>query len=167
MCLLILMSVSGPFSLASGGFLAAPALISSFKSSLWNSGKAWSLANVKRGTKGPPCLGAPQAPLGFTNAEQSSMRIWFVYRFKKYLSDQRGFRCREWNVRPPDIGNSNKHVIIFLSHEGKLKMQVRITVYHSLLLLSYCIVTHPTGEGNFQSCSKPTGVEYISTQIPK
>ena len=57
--LLILMSLSGPFNLASGGFLAVPPLINN-SSAVFNSGhRGWSLIYKKWGTKRPPCLEAP------------------------------------------------------------------------------------------------------------
>ena len=65
--LLILMSLSDTFNLASGGFLAAPPLISNF-SALWNSGcGGWShLQEMGGGGKGkrPPCAGVPQGTAG-------------------------------------------------------------------------------------------------------
>ena len=54
--LLILMSLSVPLNLASGGFFAAPPLITVLIM------EALSLAFKEWGTERPPCPGAPQGP---------------------------------------------------------------------------------------------------------
>ena len=73
--LLILISFSGPFNLASGCFLAAPSLISRCsKSALWNSGKvmeAGVLPTRNGGQKDVQAWESHRAVLGFTLAPPS------------------------------------------------------------------------------------------------
>ena len=62
LCLLILMNLSGPFNLTSGGFIAASPLISNC-STCWNSEKVREAGVFRqRRTKRLPCPGAPQGP---------------------------------------------------------------------------------------------------------
>ena len=66
--LLLLRSFCGPFSLASGGFLAAPRLISNCSNLPFGTqgrSKGSSLAYKKWETKRPPCPGAPRSPTQF------------------------------------------------------------------------------------------------------
>ena len=66
--LLISMSFSGPFNLASGGFLGAPPLISNCSNMPFGTqGRSWRLETClqEMGGKKPPCPGAPQGPPQF------------------------------------------------------------------------------------------------------
>ena len=67
--LLILRSFRGPFNLASGGFLAAPPLISNcLNLPCGTQGRSWRLESCLQemgDKKRPPCSGAPQGPARF------------------------------------------------------------------------------------------------------
>ena len=63
--LLILMSFSGPFNLAPGGFLAAPSLISNCLMELREGHGGWRPAYREWGTKTLPCPEAPRGPPQF------------------------------------------------------------------------------------------------------
>ena len=69
--LLILISFSGPFNLASGGFLATPSLISR-PLELGEGHGGWSLAYKKWGTERRPSLGAPQGCTRFDSGTSIS-----------------------------------------------------------------------------------------------
>ena len=79
----ILMSLSGPFNLASGGFLAASPLFQSVqllrqvKSGELREGHAgWSLAYKEWETKRLPFPGAPQGPAQHQNSAQCYLAAW-------------------------------------------------------------------------------------------
>ena len=69
-------SLSGPFNLASGGFVANSPLISNC-SALWNSEKVMKsgvLPTRNGGLKRPPCPGVPQGP-----AQHSSINLFYCF----------------------------------------------------------------------------------------
>ena len=61
--LLTMMSLSGPFKLASGGFMAAPPLISNCLNLLFGTQvRSWRLESYLWGTKQPLFPGSPSSP---------------------------------------------------------------------------------------------------------
>ena len=74
------MSLSGFFSIVSGGFVAAPPLINNC-SALWNSEKVMEteVLPIRNGAKRAPRPGAPQALLGIINRMGLTPKIWFGF----------------------------------------------------------------------------------------
>ena len=126
--LLILMSFSGPFNLAWGGFLAAPPLLKNcLKPPVGTQGWSWRQEIGDRKVSVP---GSPISPVWFQN---------FIGSFVSFLTSPMSLSCACTECRPVCLSSSSLNIDIFVVTEKTILMHKKISGMGKWILPRTCL----------------------------